>query len=68
MDEIRLVGHITAVELRDGQLTVTIDGQDLAFPVGAHAKPAQVQQRAPRTRKQNGHAQEQHEGMGDGVD
>ena len=58
MREIRLVGGITAVELRDGTLTVTVDGQDLAFAVGAGEAEPVAAPRQRRQRQTNGHAQE----------
>lgn len=48
MREIRLVGGISAVELRDGVLTITCDGEDLAFAIGAQAA---ADASAPRQRK-----------------
>jgi len=57
MQEIRLVGDISSVELAGGTLTITIDGQPLVFPVGEQARPAPApRQRQPR--KTNGHAEE----------
>ncbi len=56
MQEIRLVGNISAVELAAGTLTITIDGQPLAFPIGAQ-EPAPAPRPRP-SRKPNGHAEE----------
>lgn len=57
MREIRLVGGIEAVELRDGKLTVTVDGEEMVFPVGAQAQaPQERPERPRRTRQTNGHA------------
>ena len=57
---IRLEGQISAVELSDGTLTVTIDGEEQMFrvsgtPSGISSTPRQP--RKPRKQGTNGHAQ-----------
>lgn len=48
MREVRLVGGIDAVELKGGVLTITCDGEDLTFAVGASEAPVQRRERTPK--------------------
>ena len=38
--ELKLVGDISVVELREGRLTVTIGGEEQSYPIAVQAAPS----------------------------
>ncbi len=47
--ELRLVGGIEAVELKDDVLTITVDGKSQVYPLTAHAAPKPQKPAKPET-------------------
>ncbi len=49
--ELKLVGDIESVELKEGTLTISIDGEEQSYPVGAYSAPVETTDRPRRGRK-----------------